>query len=154
MKKRASLYLENSVISMYFADDAPHLKDATRLFWKEVLPAFDVYVSEMVLREINGIEDSSLREEILLLIRDFNILEEISAIREFSDLYSSRRRLPRGDAIHLAFASFYGINYLVTWNLRHLYKAGTQEMLREINTRLRLSVPIIVTPENFFEEMV
>jgi len=59
-----------------------------------------------------------------------------------------------GDALHLASASIGSIDFIVTWNLRHLYKRGTQEIIREINTKLMLSVPTIVTPEDFFGEDV
>lgn len=152
MKEKATCYLENSVISMYFDETALYLRDMTRLFWQEVLPDLEVFISEMVLREIGQISNQYLREVTLRLIADFDILEEVSEIREISDLYLSVRRLPRGDAMHLAFASFYGMDFLVTWNLRHLYKPGTQEMIREVNTQLRIPVPVIVTPENFLKE--
>ena len=36
--------------------------------------------------------------------------------------------------MHLASASVGEMDFLVTWNLRHLYKRGTQEMVREVNT--------------------
>ncbi len=138
---------------MYFQEDEPYKRDLTRQFWKEILPDFDVYISDMVIREIMAIPDDILRETTLRLARNFNILEEVPEIRELSDLYLSRRRLPRADAIHLAFASFYGMYYFATWNRRHLYRRGTQEMLWEVNVRLKLSIPIIVTPEDFFEEV-
>ena len=66
----------------------------------------------------------------------------------------SYRRLPRGDALHLASASIEEMDFLVTWNLRHIYKRGTQEIIREVNTRLRIPVPTIVTPEDFFGKEV
>lgn len=118
MQRRLKIYLENSLISMYFLDDAPYLRDLTRQFWKETLPHFEAYVSDIVLAEIRAIEDNNLS----------------------------------GDALHLAAASTERTESLVTWNLRHLYKRGTQEMIREVNTKLRLPVPSILTPEDFFEE--
>ena len=57
MRKRPKLYLENSVISMYFQDDDPYLRDLTRQFWREILPDFDPYISEMVIREIEGVDE-------------------------------------------------------------------------------------------------
>ena len=55
--KKPKLYLESSVINMYFQDDAPYLRDLTRQFWRDVLPHFDVYISEAVLDEIRAIEE-------------------------------------------------------------------------------------------------
>jgi len=151
-QKKAKLYLESSVINMYFQDDAPYLRDLTRQFWRDVLPHFDIYISEAVLDEIRAIEELNLRKALENLIKDFEVLEITEEVIKLADVYLSHRRLPRGDALHLALASIGGMDFLVTWNLRHIYKRGTQEMIREVNMRLRIPVPTIVTPEDFFGE--
>ena len=63
--------MENSLISMYFQDDAPYLRDLTRQFWEETLPHFEAYVSDIVLAEIRAIEDNNLRKGLERLIRIF-----------------------------------------------------------------------------------
>ena len=151
-QKKPKLYLESSVINMYFQDDAPYLRDLTRQFWRDVLPHFDIYISEAVLDEIRAIEEPNLRKALENLIKDFEVLEITEEVIKLADVYLSHRRLPRGDALHLASASIGGMDFLVTWNLRHIYKRGTQEMIREVNMRLRIPVPTIVTPEDFFGE--
>jgi predicted nucleic acid-binding protein len=151
--KKPKLYLETSVISMYFQNDVPYLRDLTRQFWKDILPHTDVYISEVLLDEIKATEDPKLRTSLENLIKNFKVLEITEDVIKLSDVYLSYRRLPRGDALHLASASIGEMDFLVTWNLRHIYKRGTQEMVREINTKLRIPVPTIVTPEDFFEEV-
>jgi predicted nucleic acid-binding protein len=152
MPKKSKIYLENSVINMYFQDEAPYLRDLTRQFWREILPHFETYISDIVLDEIRATEDINLRIKLENLIKEFTIIGITEQILELSNTYLTYRRLPRGDALHLAASSLGEINFLVTWNLRHLYKRGTQEMIREVNTKLRLPVPSILTPEDFFEE--
>ena len=152
MQKKPKLYLESSVINMYFQEEAPYLRDLTQQFWRDVLPHFDVYVSEVVLDEIRATAEANLRKALENLINDFEVLEMTEEVIELADTYLSHRRLPRGDALHLASASIGEMDFLVTWNLRHIYKRGTQEMIREVNTRLRIPVPTIVTPEDFFGE--
>jgi len=154
MQRKPKLYLENSIISMYFQDDAPYLRDLTRQFWRDVLPHFDVYISEAVLDEIRATEELNLRKALEDLIKDFEVLEITEEVIKLADVYLSHRRLPRGDALHLASASIGEMDFLVTWNLRHIYKRGTQEIIREVNTRLRIPVPTIATPEDFFGEEV
>lgn len=154
MSKRPKLYLESSVISMYFQDDAPYLRELTQQFWEGVLPHFDAYISEIVLDEIGATEEFNLRRALGSLVKDFEVLEITEEVVKLSDIYLSYRRLPRGDALHLASASIGEMDFLVTWNLRHLYKRGTQEMIREVNVRLRTPVPTIVTPEDFLGEEV
>ncbi len=153
-QRKSKLYLESSVINMYFQEEIPYLRDLTRQFWKDVLPHFDVYISEAVIDEIRATEELNLRKALESLIKDFMILEMTEEIVKLSEVYLSHRRIPRGDALHLASASVGEIDFLVTWNLRHLYKPGTQEMLREVNARLRIPVPTIATPEDFFGEEV
>ena len=152
MARKLRVYLENSLISMYFQDDAPYLRDRTRRFWRDVLPACDIFVSEAVLAEITSATEADLRRALEGLVEDFEVLEVAENVVELSDLYLAHRRLPRADALHLAAATVGEMDYLVTWNLRHLYKRGTQEMIREVNARLGFPTPTIVTPEDFFGE--
>jgi predicted nucleic acid-binding protein len=139
---------------MYFQDDAPYLRELTQQFWEEVLPHFNAYISEIVLDEIGATEEFNLPRALGSLVKDFEVLEITEEVVKLSDIYLSYRRLPRGDALHLASASIGEMDFLVTWNLRHLYKRGTQEMIREVNMRLRTPVPTVVTPEDFLGEEV
>jgi predicted nucleic acid-binding protein len=152
MQNKTKLYLESSVICMYYQDSAPYLMDLTRLFWENKLPYSDTYISEIVLDEIGATKNIRLRESLENLIKDFKVIEITDDITNLSNIYISHRRIPRGDALHLASASIGEMDFLVTWNLRHLYKRGTQEVIKEINTRLMIPIPAIVTPEDFFGE--
>ena len=151
MQRKLKLYIENSVISMYFQEDDPYKRDLTRQFWRDVLPNFDVYISEMVIREMEGIEDYNLRTATVKLVKNFTVLEESPEVIRLSNIYLTRKRMPMGDAIHLVFASLWGMDVFVTWNRKHLFKASTQEMLAEVNVHFKLPIPTILTPEIFFE---
>ena len=118
------------------------------------MPQFDVYISEIVLGEIRATAESNDRKALEALIEEFKLLRVNEDTIEFAKIYLSCRHLPQGDALHLALASIGGMDFLVTWNLRHLYKRGTQEMIRETNMRLRIPIPTIVTPEDFLGEQV
>jgi len=61
-QEKLKVYIESSVISMYFQENAPYLRDITRRFWEEVLPYFDTYISEIVLDEIRATKDTKLRK--------------------------------------------------------------------------------------------
>jgi len=58
----------------------------------------------------------------------------------------------KGDALHLAYASFYKIDFLLTWNCNHLANANKKQHIRRINAKLNLSTPEIVTPLQLFTE--
>ena len=56
-----------------------------------------------------------------------------------------------GDAAHLALASFYKCDFLVTWNCQHLANANKFDHIRRINSLLGLFLPILVTPLELLE---
>ena len=59
----------------------------------------------------------------------------------------------QGDAMHLSIASYYKIDYLLTWNCNHLANANKKQHIRILNTKLNLSVPEIITPLELFIEI-
>ncbi len=66
--------------------------------------------------------------------------------------YIERRAMPNdpgGDALHLAVASSYGLDVLLTWNCRHLANPNKMEHIRAVNRELRLPMPLITTPLNY-----
>jgi hypothetical protein len=68
-------YLENSAISMYYSDDDPYRRDCTLLFWKDIIPLFDAYISGFVVDEIEATSDHNLRMKMGRLVRDLKVLE-------------------------------------------------------------------------------
>ncbi len=57
-----------------------------------------------------------------------------------------------GDAAHLAVACVYEVDFLLTWNIRHLANPNKLDHLTVINRRLGLLTPQIVTPEMLWME--
>jgi len=152
MQSKPKLYLESSVVCMYFQDSASYLRDLTRQFWEDELNNYFIHISEIVLGEIRATKNLRLRDLFENLVRDFEVLKATDDVFRLSNVYSSHRRMPRGDFLHIAMASISGVDFLVTWNLRHLHKVGTQELIKEINIDLKIPIPEIVTPADLLEE--
>lgn len=51
------------------------------------------------------------------------------------------------DALHIAAAAFHEVDYLLTWNCRHIANAQILPKIRDLLTELGLRVPVICTPE-------
>jgi len=87
----------------------------------------------------------------LTLVEDIPHLAETQTAADVARAYIKHRLMPAeagGDAFHLALASIHGIDFLLTWNCRHLANANKMEHLRVLNARLGLSVPNVTTPLN------
>jgi hypothetical protein len=85
----------------------------------------------------------------------FEVLSLNERITKITQEYVDNYVMPRvleGDARHLAYASFYEMDFLLTWNCNHLANANKKQHIQVINKRLKLSTPEIVTPLTLFTE--
>jgi predicted nucleic acid-binding protein len=154
MKK--AVYLDTTVPSYRF-DDRESLKylcDITRKWWSEESHIFDIFISIETIAELNR-GDYPRKNEILNFARSIKQLKPEKEINEIALHYIANKLMPndiQGDAIHLAYASYYKIDYLLTWNCNHLANANKKQHIKIINARLDLFTPEITTPLELFTE--
>jgi hypothetical protein len=53
----------------------------------------------------------------------------------------------RGDALHIALSAVHGVDYLLTWNYRHIDNAETKPIIRKVCLENRYGYPEICTPQ-------
>lgn len=56
------------------------------------------------------------------------------------------------DAIHIAVATIHGMDYLLTWNCKHIANAQIQAKLAEISLDCGFQLPLICTPYELLGE--
>ena len=148
--KKESLYLDTSVPSAYYDERAQERKDATIKFWKEVLPHYQVYVSEISVKELDDTKDENLRKRLRRLIKGFKILKSNKKIRDLAKVYVERGIFPEryvDDALHVALTTFYEVSYLVSWNFEHLVKVKTRKWVNSVNILEGFREIEIVSPQ-------
>ena len=150
----SSVYLETTIPSYLTAWRSPELSRAakqqtTRQWWDEERQHFDLYISDAVLGEIRGGDpDAAARR--LAVIDGLPVLQLTDGVRKLVHEYDRRLGLAgrgRADLPHIAFAVAYNMDYLVTWNCRHLANGEVIRRLVDANAELRLLTPLLVTPE-------
>lgn len=55
------------------------------------------------------------------------------------------------DAQHVATATVHGVDYLLTWNCKHIANAQTLPGVYRLLTNMGYSPPLVATPEEFSE---
>lgn len=153
---RKTVYLDITIPNYYF-DERESLKtfaEITRMWWQKERDGFSIWISEETLNELNeGIYPH--KKDALEFAARLPVLPPDENIVEIARIYLENYLMPqvlKGDALHLAYASFYKIDFLLTWNCNHLANANKKQHIRRINTRLNLSTPEIVTPLELFTE--
>ncbi|MHB1155560.1 MAG: PIN domain-containing protein [Phycisphaerales bacterium] len=75
--------------------------------------------------------------------------EELAlAVRKALDIPDKARI----DAYHIAYAMFYEMDYLLTWNCAHIANGAAMRRLADFVRRENLWLPIIVTPLELMDE--
>lgn len=150
MRRRA--YIETTIPSFYFeVRSEPEMvarRNWTRAWWAAASSRDEIVTSEAVLEELAA-GDHPRRADCLTMVESLPLLGIESAIAETVEAYIAHHVMPRdpgGDALHLALASHYRCDFLVTWNCRHLANANKFDHIRRINGILGLFVPALVTP--------
>ena len=147
MKK--SLYLETSVIGAYLDNGEPFRRDLTIRWWEHELSEYRPFSSILVRRELECLKEPH-RQSYLNLIKPIEELDLPEEVAILAEGYISRGIFHRkflSDAMHVALASYYKIDYLVTWNFGHIANVRKQARVRLFNTAAGFFVPMIVTPE-------
>ncbi len=61
-------------------------------------------------------------------------------------------RKAAGDAAHIAIATVYGCDYLLTWNCRHIANAELYRAMRKVVEPRGFNLPTLCTPEELMGE--
>ena len=149
---KQKVYIETTIPSFYYETrtetEMVAMREWTQNWWNNQQHHYDLVTSIPVIEELeNG--DHPSKQATLELISKLPILpihEEIEEVVEEYVTHYIMPNEPKGDALHLALASYHHCHFLLTWNCAHLANANKFEHIRHINTMLGLYVPILTTP--------
>ena len=81
-----------------------------------------------------------------------NLILAANAVQGLAAQFLTRSSLPpkaKVDAVHIAAATVHGMDYLLTWNCKHIANAQLQGKLAEISLDFGYVLPIFCTPNDF-----
>jgi hypothetical protein len=150
----ASVYIETTIPSYLTARRSRDLVTAahqqiTHDWWDTARERFDVYVSQAVRDEIR-LGDPSYAARRMETIQDLDVLAFTPDVAMLLREYRNRLVLTgsaANDLAHFAYAVSYNMDYLVTWNCRHIANGPVIKRLAKANVEIGRHTPVIVTPE-------
>lgn len=154
-----SVYLETTVIGniagRLHPDSLIAARQAkTRTWWESAKTRYNLFVSDLVIEESSA-GDPSAAQERLDVVDAVPLLEtpdgETQALVDaLLDGHAVPRSEPR-DAAHIAIAALSGIDYLATWNFKHILNPETQHLIDRVCRESGYEPATICTPEQLLE---
>ena len=150
--KPLRLYLDTTVWNFVFADDAPVLRQHTLEFFKFLQAGRYVpHISRVVGDEVAD-APTRRKEELRNLMKTVSpvYLADRDEVDRLSKLYISRGVLTpksKADSQHLAFATYYEMDALISWNFKHLANITKRERMMSVNISEGYFHPLdLITP--------
>lgn len=153
-----SAYIETSIVSYLTARESSSLLGAahqwvTRRWW-ERRSFYRCFVSDVVIRECRA-GDPSAASRRLDAIREFPSLAISDQAIEIAEALLARGIVPAKaaeDALHVAIATVHGLDFLLTWNCRHIANPVIQVRIAAYLGSIGWLLPFICTPEELLGE--
>ncbi|SMF96093.1 hypothetical protein SAMN02949497_3476 [Methylomagnum ishizawai] len=154
-----SVYIESSVISYITARPSRDIVVAARQaitieWWNEYKSSFETFISELVLQEIAS-GDTVAANNRLAIVENIPILEATERAKALAEVLLSAQAVPASsteDALHIAIAAVQNIDFLLTWNFKHINNANTRDKIAKIIRQFDYKSPILCSPEELINE--
>ncbi|MEO5804374.1 MAG: type II toxin-antitoxin system VapC family toxin, partial [Verrucomicrobiota bacterium] len=130
---KPKVYLETTIVSYLTARPARDVimtatLEQTKKWWASERNRFDLFISDIVIREASSGDATAVRKRIEIL-RAIVALETDSEVQSLARVFLQNMALPAkaaDDALHIAIAAVNQMDYLLTWNCRHIANAVTR----------------------------
>lgn len=155
----AKVYIETTIPSYLTSRPSRDIiiaghQQSTREWWDAERERYALYVSQLVIQECRE-GDATMAEQRLELLAGIEIIQLMPGVIELAETLVNAGPLPEkaaADAVHIATAAACGMDYLLTWNLRHIANATMQDAIRDLCKEAGFRPPEICTPEELMGE--
>jgi len=150
---KPTVYIETTVVSYLTAraSNDPLVAGEmaeTQKWWRDVGPDYDLTTSQLVIDEASR-GDPIAAQERLAILASLDLLPITESAKALALSLVNENALPakaQVDALHVAIAATNGIEYLITWNCRHLANATLRSRIEQVCRESGFEPPVICTP--------
>jgi len=150
---KPTVYIETTIPSYLSAWRSSELvmaanQEATRSWWDTPRQKFDLFISQLVVDEAAA----SRRLAMLDGLPELDVSEKVEALANLLLVGAALPEKAKVDALHIALATVHGMDYLLTWNCRHIANATKRPLIESICRAAGYDPPVICTPLELMEE--
>lgn len=151
---KSTVFIETSVIGYLTSRPSPNPTTAskqtrTQNWWRHERGAFDLFVSHAVIAELAAGDESAAIDR-LEMVKGIARLAATTSIDTLARAVVAGAGLPpkaHTDALHIATAAVHDIDYLLTWNCKHIANPAIRHATTRICLEAGYRAPIMCTPE-------
>ena len=151
---KKKIYIETSIVSYLTGKPSRNIlvvawQSLTVEWWEKRKMEFDIFSSELVIEEARR-GDKEAAERRLNALKNVPLLKITDSAVELAKKLVNENILPQkaiDDALHIALASVHNMDYLLTWNYRHIDNAEIKPLVRQIILSNGYICPEICTPQ-------
>jgi hypothetical protein len=153
------VYLETSVVSYLVgwlnqrSILVAHNQEFTREWWSARRGQYQLFSSAVAVKEAQK-GDPALANERLRFLAEATLLDVTPSATDLAlELLRSTGIPARADvdALHVAVAAVHGMDYLVSWNCKHIVNANILPRVYSVCRASGLEPPLICTPQELME---
>lgn len=114
---------------------------------------FDLYTSQEVLQEakLGDLIMARQRLELLFPLPKLDLTEEVGELAKKLIDFGLVPEKAASDAVHIAVASVHQMNYIVTWNFKHIANPYTRDRMCQLVADAGFRLPVMCTPEELIQ---
>ena len=150
----ARVYLETSFfsacVSTRTTPKSVAWRETSNEWWTTQSRRHELFISGEVVKELSD-PDFAQNEAALAMLHGLQVLELSSEVHGLAEILVREKLMPapavEGDAIHVAAATVHRMDFVLTWNVRHMANPNKWTHFSTICLRLGLIPPQIITPD-------
>jgi len=156
--RKPNVYIETSIVSYLSARLSRDLfvaacQQVTTDWWEDMRSGYDLFTSELAVSEAKaGNPDAAAKRlDLLQKLHELKITESAKFLAAALIKQSALPQKAQVDALHISIAAVHNIDYLLTWNCRHIDNPATKPIMRIVCSNEGYSCPEICTPIEIME---
>lgn len=156
---KATIYVETTIVSYLTARFSRDLviaahQQITQEWWINRRSEFELFISQFVVQEAS-MGDAAMAQKRLSELQDIPLLGVNQDVGNLAQRLVDDGPLPKKaavDALHIAVATVHGMDYLLTWNCKHIANAEMQSRIAAVCRESGFEPPVVCTPEELLGE--
>ncbi|MBX2807507.1 MAG: type II toxin-antitoxin system VapC family toxin [Cellvibrionaceae bacterium] len=150
---KKNVYIETSFISYLTSRPSRNIIMAghqaiTHDWWEDCRYRFNLFISELVIMEAQRGDEVAAQQR-LNALEGLPLLDLSVQAEHFAELLLLHHAVPQKaaeDAAHIAVCCVAGVDYLLTWNCKHIANAQCYRAIEELCIAQGYIPPVICTP--------